>query len=447
MPLRTLVSCLVLAAAVLPLGAQQPLTLQDAIALAQERGLAAQAARAAREAGRYRHRAFRLRLLPQLSLGSALPTYNYNRSIIPVLQPDGSTLFRPQDQTNTTLGLTLSQRVPLTGGALFVSSSLARYAISGPDAIETWSSTPVAIGLRQDVLRPNVAAWDRREDAVQAELDERTYLETLEDIALETSERFFDVYAARVALDNAVTNVAVNDTLYRLNTGRFEVGKIGENDLLQSELALLRARTTLEGARLEYDRSTAALRLALAVPAGAPLDIAVPRTVPEFEVDTAAAVAAAIRNRALVSDVEWQEVQARRRVTDAKLATGIGATVQASYGLNATAPAASLVYRDLLEARQFSVSLQVPLMQWGAHREGVQAAEAERERVETQTRATVDETAHEAHFAALELSQARRDVALRAKADTVAGKRFEVAYNRYVIGRITIDNLYIAQTE
>jgi len=36
---------------------------------------------------------------------------------------------------------------------------------------------------------------------------------------------------------------------------------------------------------------------------------------------------------------------------------------------------------------------------------------------------------------------------LVAKADSVAAKRFEVAYNRYVIGRITIDNLYIAQAE
>jgi outer membrane protein TolC len=59
----------------------------------------------------------------------------------------------------------------------------------------------------------------------------------------------------------------------------------------------------------------------------------------------------------------------------------------------------------------------------------------------------MEQTAHLAHFAALQLSQARRNVALSAKADTVAGKRFEVAYNRYVIGRITIDNLYIAQTE
>ena len=36
---------------------------------------------------------------------------------------------------------------------------------------------------------------------------------------------------------------------------------------------------------------------------------------------------------------------------------------------------------------------------------------------------------------------------MSAKADTVAAKRFEVAYNRYVIGRIGIDNLYIAQNE
>ena len=46
-----------------------------------------------------------------------------------------------------------------------------------------------------------------------------------------------------------------------------------------------------------------------------------------------------------------------------------------------------------------------------------------------------------------QLSQARRNLALSAKADTVAGKRFEVALNRYVIGRIAIDNLYLAQNE
>ena len=60
---------------------------------------------------------------------------------------------------------------------------------------------------------------------------------------------------------------------------------------------------------------------------------------------------------------------------------------------------------------------------------------------------TRETTAHEAHFAVLQLEQARRALALSATSDTVAAKRFEVAYNRYVIGRIGIDNLYIAQNE
>ena len=187
--------------------------------------------------------------------------------------------------------------------------------------------------------------------------------------------------------------------------------------------------------------------LALNISPDTPLSVAVSATVPPVEPDTAVAVTQALHNRASVSTVELQEVQARRRITEAKLANGIGATVQASYGYNATAPEAGLAYQNLLEARQLTLSVQVPLWQWGAHGEDIRAAEAERDRTESLGQSTLEQVAHDARYAALQLSQARRNVALSAKADTVAGKRFEVAYNRYVIGRISIDNLYIAQNE
>jgi len=430
---------------VAPLAAQDSLTLGQAIALAQERSYQAHAAEAALEAARYRSRSFASRLLPQLSLTGSVPSYN--RSIIQVVQPDGSTLFRPQQQTNASLSMQLSQKLPFTGGDLFVSSSLARLRVTGQQDIETWSSTPFSIGLRQGILRPNITAWDRRVQNVQSELDERLYRETMEDLALTITGLFFDVYAARVALNNALANAATNDTLYRLNQGRYDVGKIGENDLLQSELALLRSRTSLDGARLEYERALAGLRLGLNLPTDIPLSVAVPSAVPTFEPDTAVAVAQALQNRAAVTNVELQDVQARRRVTEAKLANGVGATVQASFGYNATAPEAGLAYQNLLQAQQFTLSVQVPLWQWGAHGEDIRAAEAERDRTENLSQSTMEQTAYEAHYAALQLSQAQRNVALSAKADTVAGKRFEVAYNRYVIGRISIDNLYIAQNE
>jgi hypothetical protein len=51
----------------------------------------------------------------------------------------------------------------------------------------------------------------------------------------------------------------------------------------------------------------------------------------------------------------------------------------------------------------------------------------------------------DARFSVLQLQQARRDVFVSAKADTVAGKQFEVARNRYTTGRITNDVLYLVQ--
>jgi len=441
-PFRLLALALVVAA---PLAAQQPITLEEAISLAQQRGHQSAAARATRDAARYRNQAFGSLLLPQLSLGGSVPAYN--RSIIAVVQPDGSTQYRPQQQTNATLSMQLTQKLPVTGGDLFLSSSLGRLTRTGTQSSETWSSTPFSVGIRQALFRPNAARWDRLEQRARSGLDERTYLEAEEDIALQTTDLFFNVYAARVAYNNAVTNAAVNDTLYRLNSGRFDVGRIGENDLLQSELALLRARTSVEGARLQYDRATAALRLALDIPTGVPLEVAVTPAVPVYDADTARAVRYALQNGATVSSVELQAVQARRRVTEAKLANGPGATLQASYGYNQVAPSAAVAYQNLLEARQLTLSVQVPLWNWGSHGEGVRAAEADRDRVTTLAEATLDQLAHDAHFAALQLAQARRNVALYAKADSVAGRRFEVAYNRYTIGRITIDNLYLAQSE
>jgi len=447
---RRAVICFALAGAP-PLAAQessappQPLTLQQAIGLALGQGYQARAAAATRDAARYTHRAFTGSLLPQLSVRGTVPAYN--RSIIQVLQPDGSTLFRAQDQTSTALTATLSQTLPITGGNLFVRSSLSRLAVTGQQEIRTWSSAPVEVGLTQPLLRPNASAWDRRVEAVQSDLAERQYREAEEDIALRVTNLFFDVYTAQVALATATANAARNDTLYTLNTARLEIGRIGENDLLQSELALLRARTALDAAKLEYQRTVAALRLALNLAPDAPVEIVAPADVPVLDPDTARAVAEALANRAVVTDLELQDVQARRRVTEAKLNNWFGGTLQASFGFNATGSELDLAYRNLLEAQRLTFSVELPLVQWGVRKGSVEAAEADRERVAHVARATLEETAHNARFAALDLSQARRNLALSAKGDTVAGKRFEVAYNRYLIGRITLDNLFIAQNE
>jgi outer membrane protein TolC len=310
-----------------------------------------------------------------------------------------------------------------------------------------YNSTPVTIGLAQDLFRANSLKWDSREQDIRAVVADREYLEAREDVAITTANAFFDLYSARLALDNAASKVAINDTLFNLNKGRFEVGKIGENDLLQSELALLQARTSLDGAKLDFDRANAALKRLLSLPPNAPIDIAPPADIPLTEVDTALAVDQALRNQSRTMGTELAGVQAKRRVTEAKLNNGFNARVTATVGFNQRASVFDDAYQDLAQKQQYGVNVSVPIVQWGNRKAQVEAAQADQDRANANARATRDQAAEEAHFAAMQLAQSARNLTLSAKADTVAQKRFEVAKNRYSVGKIGIDNLYLAQNE
>ncbi len=422
-------------------------TLDAAVARALAQGPSARIARSALEAARSRDRAFQARLLPQLSLSGNLP--NFNRAISPIVQPDGTIRYVGQRLTTSSALLTASQPLPLTGGQLFVTSGLERTDVSGDrGTARLYQSSPVIVGIRQQLFRPNVLAWNAREQDLQLSIADRQYVESREDAAASVVTAFFDLYAAQMNLANAETNAAVNDSLFVLSKGRYEVGKIGENDLLQSELALLRARASVDEVRLVRDRARASLNLLLGAAPDAPVAVAAPTAAPLVAPDPELAVTEARRNASQTTSLELREVRAERGVREAKLNNGLGATVTASAGFNQTSNTGfDAAYRSLLDQQRVGVSVEVPLIQWRAGRASVDAARADRQRVETETRLARLSQEQEARFAALQVAQAGRQLGLAAKADTVGEKRFEIAKNRYLIGKIGIGDLFIAQSE
>ena len=444
---------LLLAAAVSSLGAQTgtppataaTLTLQDAIAMAQRRGPAAQAARSQRDAARYRNNAFNARLLPQLVLsGNAA---DLNHGINPITLPDGSTQFIGQSQNQSSLELGFNQRIPLTGGVISVGSAVSRIDQFGNQNTKYWQTSPVVLTLQQDLLKPRDVVWDERVQSLSASVAERGYLEAREDVAQNTADAFFNLYAQQIALANATANVAVNDTLYNLNKGRFEVGKIGENDLLKSELALVRARAAVEDAKLARDRAEAALRRILDYPDGQPLDIAAPDSIPTIDVDPDLAVREALKNSSTMEQSTLDQVQVKREINAAKLNSGFNASIRATLGFNQTASAFGAAYQSPMGRQSLTVGLNMPMIQWGAGRADVQAARADDQRVAANIKSRREALTEDARFSALQLQQAQRNVVLAAKADTVSAKQFEVARNRYTVGKVSNTDLYNAQND
>jgi len=421
------------------------LTLQDAISMAQQQGPAAQVARSNRDAARWQDRAFNARLHPQLFLSGTAANLNHGINAVP--QPDGTSQYIGQAQNLTSFQLGFSQRVPLTGGTISVGSQVSRFDQFGDANTRLYQTSPVVVSLQQDLFKPREVVWDERVQSLSASVAERGYLEAREDVAGIVADAFFNLYAAQMTLANAQANVSVNDTLYTLNKGRYEVGKIGENDLLKSELALRRARAAVDDAKLSRDRAEAALRRTISFPDAEPLTIVTPDSIPSIQADPEIAVREALRNSSTTEQSELDLVKSRREIAEARASNRFNATIQASAGFNQTAAAFGQAYQSPLGKQTLTVGVNLPMIQWGAGKADVEAARAGEQRTLSNNKSRRDQLAEDARFSALGLDQAQRNVLISAKADTVAAKQFEVARNRYIIGKISNTDLYTAQDQ
>jgi outer membrane protein TolC len=246
---------------------------------------------------------------------------------------------------------------------------------------------------------------------------------------------------------NAMLNVTINDTLYRISKGRYELGKIGENDLLQNELAYLNAKTELENANVGLNRSEQNLRAALGLSPGTVIVPMPPTTVPAVSIDPAAALGHARQNRSAMVNFDLQRLTADRGVAQAKSENSFNATMTASLGYNQRAVRVPDAYRDLLNQQQLSIGFVVPIFRWGAGTSAIDAALAEQERTEASLGQQRHDFDQEVLYQSERLNLLRTQVAVAAKADTIATRRFEVAKDRYMIGKIDIPNLFLAQSE
>jgi outer membrane protein TolC len=134
-------------------------------------------------------------------------------------------------------------------------------------------------------------------------------------------------------------------------------------------------------------------------------------------------------------------------VRQAKSDNSFNATMTGSIGYNQQAPILPDSYRNLLDQEQFSVGFTIPLIRWGAGSSAVDAAVADRKRADASVGQQLHDFEQEVLYEAAHLNLLREQVAVAAKSDTIAQRRFEVAKDRYVIGKIDIPILFIAQSE
>jgi outer membrane protein TolC len=432
------------------LGISQPevrkFTLEEALSLAKYQSLDALNAKQQFRSSFWEYRSFKGDYLPQLNLNATVPDLQRVIQSIPI---GGVQTYTPQQYIQYSADLGLTQRIGFTGGTLSVSSGLRRLdnVINDSTSI-SYLSNPINIGYSQPIFQYNPFKWERKIQPLKYSLAKRKYLEDIEQVNITTTDYFFGLLQAQIEKKIALTNLSNYDTLYRIAKGRYQLGKIAENDLLLLELNFLKAQAAVEIANLGLDNALFRFKSFLRIKDTASFVLIPPSSIVFTTVNPMFAVEEANKNSSTSEDFQRRLLEAARDVNFAKMDGRFDAKLSAVFGYNQTAPSLQKAYNGALDQEQVTLGLNIPILDWGVARGKIKMAESKEEIVKNSVEQEIIDFERNVYLKVIQFNMQKNQLRIAAKSDTVARKTYEVTKGRYLIGKInSILDLNNAQIE
>jgi len=423
--------------------AQNKLTIEDVIARARAQSPSSKRTETAKETRYWEYRTFRARYNPQLAISGNAPSYSL--SYVQVVQQDGSRLFQPINQTNSLVNVGLQQPLRWTGGTISANTNFNYFTDIARDS-KLWSGNVFNIRLDQPIYAYNSFKWDRLTLPLKYEESKREFVEQLEFISQNASDLFFRVIAAQIDEQIARFNLANNDTIFKIEQGRYNIGTTSQDKLLQVELQLLKSKQDVAAARINKQNASLLLRIYLGLKNDEEFELVLPETVPLLEPNLDEALRYAKLNRAAYVSFERRRLEAESEVARAK-GSRLATTLVASYGLNNVGLVVGDLYNNPQQQQQFNVGFNIPVLNWGRNKATMQTAYANK-KLNDYTIAQDEVNAEQEIITQVrQFELLRLQIEITKKSDQVARERYNVAQNRYLIGKIDITNLNIALTE
>ena len=431
-----------------PLRAQvktRQLTLAEAIDISKAQSPDALTAKQTFRNSYWEYRSFTASNLPSLTFTSTLPDINQT---ITSQSVNGQQSYASYKYISARANLALTQKIGITGGSVSINSYLSgqhNVDYPNPNPILTY---PVNIELNQPLFTYNPYRWDRKIKPLKYSMAKRKYVEDCEQIAITATNYFFTLMQAQVEKKIALTNLSNYDTLYRIAKGRFQLGKIAENDLLQLELNFLKAQAQVENADLSLDNAQFRFKSYLRIQDSAKIILVAPNNIRFFRIDPVKAVDLAVKNSSTALDYKRRLLEAASAVNYAKLNGRFDANIHALIGLQQSGPTIPDAYHNPADQRQVSIGLTIPIVDWGVARGQIKMAQSQEEIVKNSVEQEFIDFQRNVYLQVVQFNMQQNQLRIAAKSDTVAKKSYDVTKGRYLIGKInSILDLNNAQME
>jgi len=260
------------------------LTFQEVIKIAEEQSPNALMAKHRYRSSYWQYRSFKAQYLPSLTLSGTTPDFSNGLEKVYISTTD-LWEYRAKNTVSTLGTLALSQNIGPTGTIIALRSDLTLYKDIEKGLATNYITNPVSIDITQPIRKYNTLKWQKKIEPVKYDAAKKTYLASIEGVHVSAVQNFFSLAMAQINKRISEMNFSNADTLYQTAQGRYNLGTIAEDELLNMQLTWLNAQTARKEADMNLRDRQIRLGSFLGYNENVILELILPDKIPDLQVD------------------------------------------------------------------------------------------------------------------------------------------------------------------
>lgn len=426
------------------------LTLDEVVRLAEEQSPNALIAKNRFRSSYWQYRSFVAEYRPSLTLEGTTPDYSnaYTRVFT-----GGNFDYVPTNILQTIGSLGLSQNIGLTGGSISLRSDFTFQrdfeAVLGRTptgeeirgVVDKYITVPTYLRVVQPILRYNQLKWQRKTEPLRYEAARKSFLANIEEVHRMAVMNFFSLALAQINKQISDMNYSNADTLYKIAQGRYDLGTISEDELLQMKLSWLNTETNRKQAEMNLRDREIRLRSFLGFNNQIRLELDLPTEIPSLQVSAQQVYDLAMANNPEIISQHLAVLQAQSTLAQAKADRGLNANIIANFGLQGKDEDFNVAYSELSRNQGVRLNFTLPILDWGLGKGRYLMAKYNLDLAQVQSNQAITDFEQNLYLDVEQFNLQAEQVRTAATSDTVAMRRYEVTKQRFLIGKIDVLDL------
>jgi outer membrane protein TolC len=421
------------------------LDLDRTVQLATDSSLSARKYQSVYDASRYQYLSWQASRKPQVSLEST-PVMYERYMTQRYLSIEDIDVYRQQRIFYSQAGITATQTMESWGGAFYGSTQFGYLRTFGDQNQTQFMTIPIAVGYKQEMLFYNPLKWARQIEPLKLARAEKELAYGIETTSEQAVAKFFDLALAQDLQRMAEEYLASCDTIYAIAERRYKIASIPKAELSILELEKTNARTTLANARIARQRAAQELAVYLGMERTTEIELIIPSVIGTLHVDAAEAIQQARENNPQYLSTRQVTAEARRDAERAKVEKSLSVSLDASIGLNQVADKFADAYRHLLTQDMATVTLSVPLKDWGKRKNAYLAARSNLDAAERAEQESARDTELDVALTVADFNERQAIVETSRQALTIAEDAYAQTLQRFIRAQADAYDLSLAQS-